>query len=105
MNAYVQGQIVKVPFYFQDPETRERFTPDDVTVEYGNGSTPAGTMTWVTGGATVPAVGAVAMIGTGSFIAEIDTTTLLGIINVQAYGSGGVQGIGLHQFEVLARYF
>ena len=104
MNQYVQGQVVDVTFYFHDPETRERVSPSNVTLTYGEGVTPTETLTFMPG-TNVPAVGVIAELGVGNFLAQIDTTTLLGVINVQVQGSGTVQGVELRQFEVVARYY
>ena len=101
LNEYVQGTPVEVEFFFQSPSTRERFSPDNITFTYGVGQS----MTWTTGGATVPALGVIAEVGVGHFIATIDTSTLMGTISTQAEGTGGVQGIGLHQFIVTPKYY
>lgn len=101
MNTYISGNIIECYATFvSDAGTDE--APTNVTFKYAitesNATSPTTTLTYT--GASVPAPGIIASIGTGQYEAQVDTTSLPGYWLYEWLSTGTGQAVATGSFLV-----
>lgn len=102
MNQFIQGTLVTLTGPFKD-SSGNLVDPTTVTLKYRLATTSFGQTTTLTyTGASEPAIGVIARIAEGVYVAWIDSTNMAPGVWVQVWTSTGLgQAAGDELFEVL----